>query len=85
VLLFGGLPPEKACPGVNMNLVHYNALQIIGTTIFAPRHQVTALELLRSGRVDGSKLVTHRFALRDFERGARMALEGTVLKAVFEP
>jgi L-iditol 2-dehydrogenase len=38
VLLFGGLPREKACPGVNMNLVHYNALQLIGTTIFAPRH-----------------------------------------------
>jgi L-iditol 2-dehydrogenase len=85
VLLFGGLPPEKACPGINTNLVHYNALQLIGTTIFAPRHQMTALELLRSGRIDGNKLVTHRFALRDFTSGARLALEGKVLKAVFLP
>jgi L-iditol 2-dehydrogenase len=85
VLLFGGLPPEKACPGVNMNLIHYNALHVMGTTIFAPRHQVQALQLLQSGRLDGAKLVTHRFALKQFNEGARMALEGKVLKAVFQP
>ncbi len=85
VLLFGGLPPEKARPGLNTNLIHYNAVQVVGTTIFAPRHHAIALELLRSGRVDGNTLVTHRMPLDDFVEGANLALAGEVIKAVFEP
>ena len=85
ILLFGGLPKEQSRPAVDMNLVHYNGLKIIGTTTFAPRHQRTALSLLASGRVPGDKLVTHRFPLSDIVEGAHMALEGKVLKAVFYP
>ena len=85
ILIFGGLPKENSAPGVDMNLVHYNALHLMGTTIFAPRHQRLALQLMASGRIPMHKLVTHRFPLSDFVRGATMALEGKVLKAVFEP
>ncbi len=84
VLLFGGLPPDRACPGLNTNLIHYNALHVMGTTIFAPRHHGTALELLRGGKVDGAALVTHRFPLEEFVAGAKEALEGRALKVVFE-
>jgi L-iditol 2-dehydrogenase len=85
ILIFGGLPKEDSKPGVDMNLIHYRALHLMGTTIFAPRHQRLALQLMASGRIPVDKLVTHRFPLEDFERGAKMALEGKVLKAVFEP
>lgn len=85
ILLFGGLPKEQSKPGVDMNIVHYNALHVIGTTIFAPRHFRTALNLVASGRIPADKLVTHRFPLTDFKHGATMALEGKVLKAVFLP
>lgn len=85
ILLFGGLPKDNSRPGVDMNMVHYHALHLIGTTIFAPQHQRIALDLLTSGRIPGDKLVTHRFPLSDFARGASMALEGKVLKAVFFP
>jgi L-iditol 2-dehydrogenase len=85
ILLFGGLPKEQSCPRVDMNIVHYQALHLIGTTIFAPRHYRTALMLLESGRIPGDKLITGRFALRDFREGALAALEGKVLKAVFLP
>jgi L-iditol 2-dehydrogenase len=60
-------------------------LHIIGTTSFAPRHQRTALKFLASGRIPGDKLITHRFPLSEFKKGAIMALEGKVLKAVFYP
>lgn len=83
ILLFGGLPPETCRPGLNTNLIHYNALHVMGTTVFAPRHHGLALELLASGRVDGGKLITHRFALDEFAAGAREALEGRALKVVF--
>ena len=85
ILLFGGLPKDQSKPGVDLNLVHYNALHLIGTTIFAPRHFLTALNLVASGRIPAEKLVTHRFPLTEFTRGANMALEGKVLKAVFLP
>jgi L-iditol 2-dehydrogenase len=40
---------------------------------------------MASGRIPMEKLVTHRFPLAEFVRGATMALEGKVLKAVFLP
>jgi L-iditol 2-dehydrogenase len=85
ILLFGGLPKDKSKPGVDMNIVHYNALHLIGTTIFAPRHHRQAVDLVTSGHFPVDKLVSHRFALADFVEGANMALEGKVLKAVFLP
>ncbi len=85
ILLFGGLPKDNSKPGVDMNIVHYNALHLIGTTIFAPRHYRLALKLIASGRFPVDKLITHRFPLSDFKQGAMMALEGKVLKAVFIP
>lgn len=85
ILVFGGLPKDRSTPGVDMNLVHYNALVIIGTTTFAPRHQRIALHLLASGRIPGDKLVTHRFPLSEFKQAAAMAMEGKTLKAVLLP
>ena len=85
ILLFGGLPKEDSRPGVDMNIVHYNGLYLIGTTTFAPRHQMLAVKLAASGRLPLDKLVTHRFPLSDFRRGALLALEGKVMKGVFYP
>ncbi len=85
ILLFGGLPKDDSKPGVDMNIVHYNALHLIGTTIFAPRHYRLALKLVASGRIPVDKLISHRFSLAEFKQGAMMALEGKVLKAVFIP
>jgi L-iditol 2-dehydrogenase len=85
ILLFGGLPKDKCKPDVDMNIVHYNALHLIGATTFAPRHQIIALKLLASGRIPGEKLVTHRFPLSEFEEAVEMALEGKVLKAAILP
>jgi L-iditol 2-dehydrogenase len=85
ILLFGGLPKTDSKPGVDMNIVHYNALHLIGTTIFAPRHYRLAVKLVASGRIPLERLITHRFALAEFKQGVTMALEGRVLKAVFSP
>lgn len=85
ILIFGGLPKDNSKPGVDMNTIHYNALHLIGTTTFAPRHQRIALHLMASGRIPADKLVTHRFPLSEFKKGATMALEGKTLKVVFFP
>ena len=85
ILLFGGLPADKAVPGVNMNTVHYNSLQLIGTTIFAPRHNKVALALLSEGRISADKFISHQFNLADFKEGVQLALEGKARKIVFTP
>jgi L-iditol 2-dehydrogenase len=84
ILLFGGLPKDQTRPGIDMNMVHYNALQLIGTTIFAPRHQLLSLKLVLSGRIPADRLIT-RFPLDDFVAGVHLAMEGKLLKAVFIP
>ncbi|RKX71268.1 MAG: hypothetical protein DRP60_15070, partial [Spirochaetes bacterium] len=85
VIQFGGMPKDNSKPGVDMNLVHYNSLHIIGTSTFAPRHNRLALELLIQGTIPGDKLITHTFPLEDFVKGAKLALDGKVLKGVFLP
>jgi L-iditol 2-dehydrogenase len=85
VLVFGGLLKEDAKPGVDMNLVHYNALHLIGTTTFAPRHQMLALTMAASDRFPAAKLISHRLPLERFAEGAGLALEGKALKVVFFP
>lgn len=85
VLLFGGLPKDNCKPGIDTNIVHYQALRLIGTTTFAPRHQIIAIKLLASGRIPGDKLVTQRFPLSEFAKSVEMAMAGKVLKAVLLP
>jgi L-iditol 2-dehydrogenase len=85
VLLFGGLPKDKSKPGIDMNLVHYNALQLIGTTIFAPKHNRIAMDLVASGKVSAEKFISHILPLSEFVEGAQLALEGKARKVVFVP
>lgn len=85
VLLFGGLPKDKSKAGIDMNLVHYNALQLIGTTIFAPKHNRIAMDLVASEKVSAEKFISHIFPLDDFVEGAKLALEGKARKVVFIP
>ncbi len=85
ILLFGGLPKDSSPPAIDLNLVHYKALHLMGTTIFAPRHNRIALDMIASGKMPVEKLITHRFKLIDFNNGAMIALDGKVLKAVFMP
>ncbi len=85
ILIFGGLPKDKETPEINMNTVHYNSLQLIGTTIFAPKHNKVALELLSNGRISAEKFISHQFNLTEFNKGAQLALDGKARKVVFVP
>jgi len=85
VIFFGGLPKDNSKPGIDTNLIHYKGLYVIGLTTFAPRHHIMALELLRSGKIPGEKLVTKTFPLYEFKQAVESAVEGKVLKAVLLP
>ena len=85
VIQFGGLPKDNSKPGVDMNIVHYNGIHIIGTTAFAPKHFFAALNLVASNRIPMEKLVTHVLPLSDFGKGVKLAMDGKALKVVFKP
>ncbi len=85
ILLFSGLPKDDSKPPIDINTVHYKGLFLIGTTTFAPRHQILAIRLVNSKRLQIDKLITHRFPLSEFKQGALLALEGKVLKGIFFP
>ena len=85
VVLFGGLPHDESAPGVDLNLVHYQNLGLIGLSRFAPRHFRTSLQMLASGRIPGDRLVTHVLPLDRVDEGVEAALDGTALKVVFTP
>lgn len=85
ILIFGGLPSEKSCSGIDMNAVHYNGLHLIGTTVFAPRHNRIAMRLIASGRISAEKFITNILPLERFVEGAQLALEGKVRRVVFIP
>ncbi len=85
VVLFGGLPHGDSTPGVDMNLVHYKNLTMIGISKFAPRHFAMSLALLRSGQIPGEKVVTDVMALDDFHAGLDLAMRGRAIKVVFTP
>jgi L-iditol 2-dehydrogenase len=85
VVLFGGLPHSDSKPGVDMNIVHYMNLTLIGLSRFAPRHFRLSLNMLESGQIPGEKLVTDVMPLSRFNDGLQLALEGRALKVVFEP
>ncbi len=85
ILLFGGLPAGNSFPKIDMNLVHYNALKLIGTTIFSPRQNRIAMQLITSGKISADKFITHVLPLEKFVEGAELALAGKARKVVFIP
>jgi L-iditol 2-dehydrogenase len=85
ILLFGGLPKNDSKPGIDTNLIHYNALTVKGTTIFSPRHNRLAMEMIAGGKIKADKLISHVLGLDEFEKGAELAMKGKALKVIFEP
>lgn len=85
VVLFGGLPHDNSAPGVDMNIIHYQNINLIGLSRFAPRHFRMSLRMLASGRIPGEKLVSHVLPLEQADEGINAALSGEALKVVFKP
>ena len=58
VMFFGGLPSGKSVVGLDTNEIHYKQLTVAGTTRQSLRQYRTCLELIASGRLKVSDLVT---------------------------
>ena len=85
ISLFGGLPKDKPTITLDSNLVHYRELTVVGANGSSPAHNKQALQLIASGAVPVSDLITHRLPLADVLRGFDIVARGEGIKVTIEP
>ncbi|MBC7402808.1 MAG: alcohol dehydrogenase catalytic domain-containing protein [Microbacteriaceae bacterium] len=83
--LFGGLPKDHPTITVDSNLVHYRELSIVGVNGSSPAHNKMALELIASGAVPVTDLITHRLPLDDVLEAIEIVARGDGIKVTIEP
>ena len=85
ISFFGGLPKGKSTIQFDSNLVHYKELCVTGTSANSTNDCWRAAQIINSGRVDLSPLVSAKFPLREAVRAFEVAQDLTSLKVVVEP
>ena len=83
--LFGGLPKDHPEITLDSNLVHYRELTIVGVNGSSPAQNKQALELIDSGAVPVTDLITHRLPLDDILEAIEIVARGEGIKATIEP
>lgn len=85
--VFAGMPKTDPVEPVDLNLIHYNELNVHGANSSAIREYTQARDFLVSGSIDGAKLVTHRFGLDEFKEAVRTQADPSTgaLKVVIVP
>ena len=82
---FGGLPKDRPMININSNLVHYKELLITGTTACSTSDCWQASQIVNSGIIDLSDIVSQRFPLKEAVLAFAAAEDGKSLKIVLEP
>jgi L-iditol 2-dehydrogenase len=82
---FGGLPKDRPTITFDANLVHYRELIVTGTTACSTDDCRRSAEIVNSGRIDLSDLISGRFPLARVKEAFAAAEDGHALKVVLEP
>lgn len=85
ISLFGGLPRDKPMISLDSNLVHYRELTVVGANGSSPAHNRAALDLIASGQVAISELITHRLPLAEVHKAIDIVRQGEAIKVTIEP
>ena len=85
VSFFGGLPRDRPTIACDANIVHYREVGIVGANSSSPDHNRQALELIASGAVPVSDLITHRLPLEETIEGIHTAARGEAIKVTVQP
>lgn len=82
---FGGLPKDRPWVQIDANLVHYNELLVTGTTACSTHDCWRAAEIVNSGRLDLSELISQRFPLEQIQAAFAAAEDRKTLKVAVVP
>ncbi|PRY02251.1 zinc-dependent dehydrogenase [Allonocardiopsis opalescens] len=85
ISFFGGLPKDAPIISCDSNLVHYRELTILGANGSSPEHNRRALDLIASGAVPVSDLITHRMPLSGVLDAIETVASGASIKVTIEP
>ena len=80
VLYFGGLPKSRPSVELDTNHLHYKELTLVGTTASNVEDCRRAVDLITTGVVDTTWMVSHRFDLTDVAAAIRLAQDPAALK-----
>lgn len=84
VVLFGGVPKGKLTD-IDTNIIHYNALTLVGHYGYSNLQASKAFSLIASGRLDAKKFVTHILPLEDVKKAIELTRSGEAIKVVLQP
>ena len=70
---------------VEVNTIHYNEINVNGSTAYKLEDYLAAAEMIKSGKIDDDKIFTHRFKIEDFQKAYDVCVAGTGLKVIIEP
>ncbi len=83
--LFGGLPKDDPTIPLNSNTVHYKELIITGTTACSTYDCLRAAEIVNSGRLNLTPLITSQFPLSEAPAAFAAAADGQNLRVTLVP
>jgi len=64
--LFAGVAKDDPLEPIDLNKIHYRELHLHGANSSVRRDYEEAIRLIETGKIDPAPLITHRFALEDF-------------------
>jgi L-iditol 2-dehydrogenase len=82
---FGGLPKGRELINFNSNRVHYKQLVVTGTTGSSNYQYGKSMEIVASGRVDLSSLISARFPLPEVTEALNLAASKKAMKVLIIP
>lgn len=85
ISFFGGLPKDDPVIRLDSNLVHYRELTIVGANGSSPAHNGEALDLIATGAVPVTDLITHRLPLERTLDAFGIVARGEAIKVTVEP
>jgi L-iditol 2-dehydrogenase len=85
--IFAGMPKSDPTDVLDLNLIHYPELHIHGANSSVKRDYIEAEQLISSGLINASALITHVFSLDDFNKA--VDIQGNpksgALKVIIKP
>ncbi len=65
---------------IDANLIHYNEINVCGSTAYKREDYLAAAEIVKSGKLDLDMIATHEFDLDDFLKAYETCKSGAGLK-----
>lgn len=84
ISLFAGFA-KGDLPPIDVNLIHYNELFVVGASALKRNDLRTAVKLMEKGMIQAELLVSHQIPLEKFEKAVLLAESGEAVKVALIP